>query len=75
MNNKQNTMAARIAGRRQALELTQQVLATRLGVTAHAVTQWESGARTPRTVDMLVTLADVLDCSVDFLCTGKVRMR
>lgn len=48
--------------------LTQAQLASLVGVSAAAVTQWEAGDRKPDIV-MLKKLATVLDCSADELLT------
>lgn len=47
--------------------LSQQALADLLGVEQPTVQRWETGIRTPRTVDMLVRLCDALDVSADAL--------
>ena len=67
---KDNNLPGRITGARNTLGLTQAQLAQRLGVSRPTVTQWESGAREPRSVDALVRLADALGCTLDWLCAG-----
>ena len=49
---------------REKRGLTQKELAERVGATQQAVSQWESGANA-FSVDMLIKLAGVLDCSAD----------
>ncbi len=73
MENQENSLSRRLAERRQALDITQSALAQAVGVVPHAVTQWESGAREPRGMAMLVKVATALDCSVHWLCTGEER--
>ena len=51
---------------REKLGLTQAQLATKVGVTASAVTQWESGDRKPDII-YLKKLAQILNCSADDL--------
>ncbi len=46
--------------------LTQEQLAKELGVTASAVTQWESGARNPN-IKVLKKLSLILGCTTDEL--------
>lgn len=46
--------------------LTQEQVAKELGVTASAVTQWESGARNPN-IKILKKLALILGCTTDEL--------
>lgn len=55
--------------RRQA-GLSQEELASLLGVTRQAVQKWESGTSRPD-MDNLVSLADYFKVSLDFLVTGK----
>jgi Zn-dependent peptidase ImmA (M78 family)/transcriptional regulator with XRE-family HTH domain len=56
---------------RQAQEISQDELARRLGLTQAAVSQWESGRRTP-SIDDLVEVARVLDHDVrDFLPASR----
>lgn len=47
-------------------ELTQQQLADRVGVDQSAVVRWEQGKANP-TVENLVSMAGILECSVDAL--------
>lgn len=59
----------RIIERRKQLNMTQEQLADKLGVTQGAVSQWETGLSKPNVV-MLVNLSKVLNCTVDELLTG-----
>ena len=50
-----------------ALGLTQEELARRLGVSKGTVGNYESGARTPRKLDDLNSLADYFNVEIDYL--------
>lgn len=56
---------------RQEKRLTQKQLADRLGVTAQAVSKWETGGSLPD-LEMFRTIAKQLDCSADFLLEHEV---
>lgn len=51
---------------REAKHITQLQLGTKLGVTANAISQWESGVRKPNIV-LLKKLALALECTTDDL--------
>lgn len=51
---------------RERIGLTQEQIAKELGVTASAVTQWESGARNPN-IKILKKLSIILGCTTDEL--------
>jgi transcriptional regulator with XRE-family HTH domain len=51
---------------RDKRKLTQEALAKQLGVDRTTVAKWESGENMPR-AGMLLTLAKILRCKVDFL--------
>ena len=55
---------------RKEKEMTQQELASRLGVTDRAVSNWENGRRMPD-VSLLKPLADILGISVNELFVGE----
>ena len=59
-------LAEKIKSRRKEKNLTQEALATILGVERTTVTMWETGQNTPPT-KYLVTLADALGCTLDEL--------
>ena len=59
-------MLTQLKSRRKALGLNQTALAEAVGVTPGAVSQWESGLTNP-TLEMLVKIAAVLQCTVDEL--------
>jgi len=65
-----NEIGKRIAEKRKKLSMTQRDLANRLHITDRAVSRWERGVGMPD-VSLLVPLAEVLQCSVDELLTGK----
>lgn len=55
-----------IRRRRREMDMTQEELARRVGVTQSAVGKWETGDCAP-TVAKLVAVADALGCTVDAL--------
>lgn len=55
---------------REKKGLTQEKLAEQLGVGRTTVTLWERGDNKPR-IDMLVSLANILGCKVDYLLRSK----
>lgn len=59
-------MLTKIKEMRKRINLTQGDLANQLSVTQGAVSQWESGLTNP-TLEMLVKIAAVLQCTVDEL--------
>jgi transcriptional regulator with XRE-family HTH domain len=56
-------LAAQVAARRGARELSQRELAELCGTTQSAIARLESGGRPPR-IDTLLRLADALDCEL-----------
>ena len=58
--------AKRLKRGRELMGITQRELGELLGVTDRAVGLWESGKRIPNT-DMLKKIADLFDCTVDYL--------
>ena len=52
--------------RREKLGYTQDMLAQKTGLTQQAIAGYETGVRKPNT-DILAALADVLECSTDYL--------
>lgn len=61
-----NDLAARILQIRKARGLTQEELASKLGLTAQAVSKWETGAGSPD-INILPQLAEALGVSLDVL--------
>ncbi len=57
---------SRIRDYREKFNFTQAYIAEKLGVGANAVSQWDTGSRSP-SVRNLRMLADVFKCSVDDL--------
>ena len=55
---------------REKKGLTQEKLAEQLGVGRTTVTLWERGDNKPR-IDMLVSLANIVGCKVDYLLRSK----
>jgi len=53
--------------------MTQDELAALLGVSGAAISQWERSVRTPDG-DTLVKLADIFECSVDYLL-GRIKSK
>ena len=66
------TMGERIKEKRKALNLTQEELADRLGVTYQAVSKWENDASMPDTA-LFPTLAAALCTSLDYLFLGRAE--
>ena len=56
----------RIKELRIAKNLTQAQLAIKVGVTEHAVRNWETNQRSP-SVDVLIRIAQFFTCTVDYL--------
>ena len=56
----------RIKDERLKLKLTQQELAEKLNISPGAIGMYEQGRRTPE-VDILVKMANLFDCTVDYL--------
>lgn len=59
-------IGSNIQSRRKMVELTQEQLAERLGVSRQTVTKWETGESTPDLANA-AALAEVLDVSLDAL--------
>lgn len=59
-------MITNIKDRRKAKGMSQTALAEAVKVTPGAVSQWESGLTNP-TLETLVKIAEVLNCTVDEL--------
>lgn len=62
-----------IRNRRLEMKLTQEEMASRLGVTAPAVNKWEKGNTKPD-IDMLSPLARLLDLSLDELLSFRATL-
>lgn len=59
----------RIKSRRKELQLTQSDIHQKCGIASGALSQIESGSRTPSAI-ILYKLSTALDCSTDWLITG-----
>jgi transcriptional regulator with XRE-family HTH domain len=57
---------------REKKKITQETIASKMGVTVATVSRWETGEMLPRT-SRLKQLAKVLGCSVNKLLDGEVR--
>lgn len=55
-----------IKTKRKRLDMSQEDLAKKLGISQPAVAQWESGVSRPN-ISLLPKLAEVLECTVDEL--------
>jgi len=60
----------RIRELRIAQKLSQQELATKLGIDRSTVAKWETGVHSPR-IDKLRQLAKVLNCSLEELLPNR----
>ena len=58
-----NNLGKKIADARRQMGLTQNALATRVGVTAQAVSKWETGRSCPD-ISILDEIADILGISL-----------
>ena len=65
-----NTIGSRIAQKRKALGLTQEGLASQLGISSQAVSKWENDISAPD-IGLLPALAKALNCTTDELLSGK----
>lgn len=61
---------SRLSAARKEKEMTQEQLASRLGVTPQAISKWERGAGYPD-MELLYYLCELLDCSADGLIGRK----
>lgn len=64
------TIANRLVELRQSLGLSQEALASSLGVSRQAVSKWERAEASPDT-DNLIALANLYDISLDALILGR----
>ena len=65
----EKTIGARIAELRKKANLTQNELADKLIISNKAVSKWESDNGFP-SLEMLIKLHDILNCSMDYLILG-----
>ena len=66
------TLSENIRSFRKERKMTQEQLATVLGVTVGAVYKWESGLSVPE-LDLIVEMADFFDTSVDVLLGYRIN--
>ena len=65
------TMGSRIVALRKELQLSQEEMADKIGVTRQSVSKWETDVSAPDGYN-LIALAEVLNTSVEYIVTGKV---
>ena len=68
------TLGERIKEFRHMEGLSQEGLAEKLNVSRQAITKWESDNGLP-SVEMLIKLHEVLDCSIDYLLIGETETK
>lgn len=66
MNIYSGAFANNLKNLRQIKKITQSELANKLSISRTSVVMWESGQNYP-SIDKLIELCEILDCSVDFL--------
>ena len=71
MTKKHNTLGGKIQRCRKSLGISQEELAQRLGVSRQSVAKWETGQSVPD-LNRLVTLADMLGASLDYLLRDAI---
>ena len=71
MTKKHNTLGGKIQRCRKGLGISQEELAQRLGVSRQSVAKWETGQSVPD-LNRLVTLADMLGASLDYLLRDTI---
>lgn len=59
-------LKTRIREQRLALEMKQEELGEKLGVSKQTVSHWETGSRKPD-IDILIQMADIFNVSLDYL--------
>lgn len=69
------TLSTRIRYARTLAKLTQEALATKLGVRRTAVAQWEQVAGTKPTMNNMIQLAILTDVRFEWLATGRGATR
>ena len=66
------TIGNRIATLRKNLQLSQEEMADKLGVSRQAVSKWETDASAPDAFN-LIALSELLNASVENIVTGKIE--
>ncbi len=64
------TIGNRITALRKGLQLSQEELADKIGVSRQSVSKWETDSSAPDAFN-LIALAEVLNTSVEYIVTGK----
>ena len=66
------TIGNRITTLRKSLQLSQEEMADKLGVSRQAVSKWETDASAPDAFN-LIALSELLNTSVEYIVTGKTN--
>lgn len=66
------TLGEKLAKLRKENNITQEQLASELGVSRQAISKWESGVSFPET-DKLIRMSELFDCSLDYLLKDSVE--
>ena len=64
----------RITELRRKLQLSQEELADKIGVTRQSVSKWETDVSAPDAFN-LIALSEILDTSVEYIVTGKTNTK
>lgn len=68
------TLGEKLAKLRKENNITQEQLASELGVSRQAISKWESDVSFPET-DKLIRMSELYDCSLDYLLKESVETR
>lgn len=68
------TLGEKLAKLRKENNITQEQLASELGVSRQAISKWESDMTFPET-DKLIRMSELYDCSLDYLLKDSVETR
>lgn len=66
------TIGGRITALRKELQISQEEMADRIGVSRQSVSKWETDTSAPDAFN-LIALAEVLNTSVEYIVTGKTN--
>ena len=66
------TIGNRIIALRKEIQLSQEDLADKIGVTRQSVSKWETNTSAPDAFN-LIALAEALNTSVEYIVTGKIN--
>lgn len=67
-----STLSERIRSKRIEMNMTQEYVAEKIGVSRQAISKWESGKSSPSTSN-LISIANLFNISVDDLIIGPVK--